>query len=76
MKKVLSIVLSLAMILSTVAFAAPVIRFDEVESATEADVNVSETATLAAVEVNGKWGVIDKSDNLVIPFKYDYVGDL
>lgn len=51
MKKVLSIVLSLAMILSTVAFAAPVIRFDEVESATEADVNVSETATLAAVEV-------------------------
>jgi len=27
---------------------------------------------LAAVKLNGKWGFIDKTDNVVIPFKYDY----
>ena len=50
MKKVLSIVLSLAMILSTVAFALPVVEFDAAESAVETVQTVSETkAELSAL---------------------------
>ena len=29
---------------------------------------------LASVEINGKWGFIDKTDTMVIPAKYDFAG--
>ena len=48
MKKVLSVMLSLAKLLSTVAFAIPAVELDAAESAAESVQLSSDTAELAA----------------------------
>lgn len=30
---------------------------------------------LAQVKLHGKWGVIDRNENVIVPFKYDYMHD-
>jgi hypothetical protein len=87
MKRILTIIFALALLAPAIAQAQTLTSFErngkwgyqnvedwQVVIPLKYDYASDFSEGLAAVELNGKWGAIDKTDKVVIPLMYEYVG--